>query len=318
MFDGVLSEAAALRARREPHVLATVVWSQRPVSGKPGAKALVLADGRVKGWVGGSCSEPLVVREALQALEDGRPRLLHLGPRGDDQPGREGVVVKSITCASDGAVEVFLEPALAPPLVVAIGRAPLVRILVSMAREIGFDTAIVERDPVPPGELAESHTRVEAQLELDKLGVGPDSFVVVATMGRYDEDALEATLATDAGYVGLVASRRRGEAVLSTLRTTGVSEEGLARVTCPAGLDLGAIAHEEIAVAILAELVQERASRGMTRHRAAESGRAVDPVCGMTVTVASTADTARHGDAVYFFCSSGCRRRFEADLERFA
>jgi xanthine dehydrogenase accessory factor len=318
MIDGVLSEAAALRARREPHVLATVVWSQRPVSGKPGAKALVLADGRVKGWVGGSCSEPLVVREAMQALEDGRPRLLHLGPGGEEQGSREGVVVKSITCASEGAVEVFLEPALAPPLVVAVGRAPLVRVFVSMARELGFDTAIVERDPVPPAELAEPHTEVQALFELDKLGVGPDSFVVVATMGRYDEDAIEAALATDAAYIGLVASRRRGEAVLSTLRTAGVPEEHLARVRFPAGLDLGAIAHEEIAVAILAELVQERASEGTTRHRAPELEHAVDPVCGMTVTVGSTADSAQHGDAVSYFCSSGCRRRFEADPEQFA
>jgi xanthine dehydrogenase accessory factor len=298
-------------------VLATVVWSQRPVSGKPGAKALVLADGRVKGWVGGSCSEPLVVREAMDALEDGRPRLLHLGPGGEEQRGREGVVVKSITCASEGAVEVFLEPTLAPPLVLAVGRAPLVRVLVSMARELGFDTAIVERDPVPPGELAEPHTQVESQLELEKAGVGPDSFVVVATMGRYDEDALEAALATDAAYVGLVASRRRGEAVLSTLRTAGVSEERLARVRCPAGLDLGAIAHEEIAVAILAELVRERANCPAPR-RAAEGGDAVDPVCGMTLTVASTADIVQRGGAVSYFCSSGCRRRFEADPERFA
>jgi xanthine dehydrogenase accessory factor len=261
MTDPVLSEAAALRARREPHVLATVVWSQRPVSGKPGAKALVLPDGRVTGWVGGSCSEPLVVREALDALEDGRPRLLHLGPEDEDGPGREGVVVRSVCCASEGAIEVFLEPILAPPLVVAVGRAPLVRALVAMARDIGYETAVVERDLVSWDEAPEPGVAVHSELDLDKLGVGRDSCVVVATMGRYDEEALEAALATDAAYVGLVASRRRGDAVLSALRAAGVAEEQLARVRCPAGLDLGRVAHEEIAVAILAQLVQERATR---------------------------------------------------------
>src|SRR5258708_19079309 len=106
----------------------------------------------------------------MEAVGEGRPRLLPLGRGGGEQGSREGVVVRSITCASEGAVEVFLEPALAPPLVVAVGRAPLVRVFVSMARELGFDTAIVERDPVPPAELAEPHTEVQALLELDKLG----------------------------------------------------------------------------------------------------------------------------------------------------
>jgi xanthine dehydrogenase accessory factor len=261
VIDRVLCEAAALRSRREPHVLATVVWSQRPVSGKPGAKALVLPDGRVKGWVCGSCSEPLVVREAMDALEDGRPRLLHLGPEHEDGPGREGVVVRSVCCASEGAIEVFLEPILASPLVVAVGRAPLVRALVAMAGEIGFETAVVERDLVSWDEAPEAGMAVHTDLDFDKLGVGNDSFVVVATMGRYDEDALEAALASDAGYVGLVASRRRGDAVVSTMRAAGIPEDRLARVRWPAGLDLGCLGHEEIAVAILAELVQERARR---------------------------------------------------------
>ncbi len=258
MTDRVLSEAVTLQARREPHVLATVVWSQRPVSGKPGAKALVFRDGSVRGWVGGSCSEPLVVREAIDALDDGRPRLLHLGPEGEERTSRQGVVVRSVCCASEGALEVFLEPILPPPLLVAVGRAPLVGALVAMARDIGFDTAVVERDP---WSVDEPGTVVDDLDDLDKLGIGPTSFVVVATMGRYDEDAIHAALATDAAYIGLVASRRRGDAVLSTLRAAGVAEEQLARVRYPAGLDLGAVAHQEIAVAVLAELVQTRAKR---------------------------------------------------------
>jgi xanthine dehydrogenase accessory factor len=202
-------------------------------------------------------------------------------------------------------------------MVVAIGRAPLVRALVAMAREIGFDTAVVERDAASLDDLADPDAEVHHQLDLDKLGVGRSSFVVVATMGRYDEDALEAALATDAAYVGLVASRRRGEAVMSSLRAAGIPEDRLARVSCPAGLDLGAVAHEEIAVAILAEMVQERAI-GLSRRAPGEDlEEAMDPVCGMAVLIDSATDTVDHDGVMYSFCSSGCRRRFEADPSAF-
>jgi xanthine dehydrogenase accessory factor len=262
----------------------------------------------VRGWLGGACAEPTVVREALRALEEGTPRLLFLGPPEElAARGREGVVTVPIACQSEGALEVYVEPVLPQPQLVVIGRSPAVGALASMAGALGWRTVVVD-----DGGLAEDYPgagRVVTTLDLGDANVGDRSIVVVATQGHYDE----------AAYVGLVASRKRADAVIGYLRDRGVAEESLARVHAPAGLDLGKVAHEEIAVAILAELVKERAAGNLAAATPAEIPRheALDPVCGMTVDVA----TARHSSAfegtTYYFCSAGCLQRFEEEPARF-
>ncbi len=259
MKPDVLALAADLSARGEPFVLATVVWRRSPSSGKEGSTAVITPDRRVRGWLGGACAEPTVIREGLKALEEGTPRLLFLGPPDElAARGREGVVTVPIACQSEGALEVYVEPVLPQPQLVVIGRSPAVATLAQLAGALGWRTVVVDE-----GGAAEDYPEagtVLTTLDLETAGVDERSFVVVATQGHYDEDALERALATSAGYVGLVASRRRAAAVLGYLRDRGVPEEALARVHAPAGLDLGRIAHEEIAVAILAELVKERAA----------------------------------------------------------
>jgi xanthine dehydrogenase accessory factor len=307
----ILAEAAALARRREPHALATVVWRHRPTSGKAGAKALVTQDGRLRGWVGGACAQPSVIREALRALEQGTPRLLCLGSAEHFPAVAEGRVVEPITCSSEGAMEVFIEPCLPRPQVVVIGEAPVASTLAGLAGAVGFEAAVLggqaETEAAAPVELAQ---------ELERVGVGAGSFVVVATMGRFDEEALEAALGTEAPYVALVASKKRAAAVLERLRRRGVAEEKLQGVHAPAGLDLGPIAHEEIAVAILAEIVQCKARGvGAVRLVVARQDEAVDPVCGMGVPVAGARHTAEHAGRTYYFCCAGCREQFLADPE---
>jgi xanthine dehydrogenase accessory factor len=270
------------------------VWSRSPTSARAGDAAVVTVDGRLRGWVGGSCAEPVVVREALAALAEGTPRLLHLAPPGQLQPEREGLVVSPMTCASEGSLEVFVEPRLPAPHLVAIGRSPLVEALATMAGAVGFDVTVYERE--------------DGEMDLAKAGAGPDSFVVVATMGRYDEDAVEAALASGARYVALVASERRARTVLA-----GVAESDRARVRAPAGLDLGDLPHTEIAVAILAQIVAEKARSQPVVALREEPETAVDPVCGMTVEIATAADHFEHEGVTYWFCATGCRRRFERD-----
>jgi len=268
----VLIRAGELASAGEPFALATVVNVRRPASARRGDRALVTPDGAVYGWVGGSCSEPTVVREALAALGDGESRLV----------STEG------SCASEGAVEILVEPQLPAPLLAIIGESPAADTLARLAT--GIDWRVVWG-----------------------LDEGADA-VVVATMGRGDEEALAAALAGPAGYVGLVASRKRSDAVAKTLRTMGVEEDALARLKAPAGLDLGPIRQEEVAVAILAELVAWRHARTPAALPAAE---AVDPVCGMTVSLAS-AETVVHEGTTYAFCCAGCRARFEADPARYS
>lgn len=285
----VLVRAGRLAAEGVPFVLATVVSVERPASARRGDRALVTADGELYGWVGGACSEPIVVREALRALADGEARLVRMGPAGRvaDAAGPETVVAAS-SCASEGVVEVLVEPQLADPLLAVVGGSPAAEALARLAPEVGW--------------------RVTREPSADATAV------VVATMGHGDEEALAAVLERGVGYVGLVASARRAAAVLATLRAAGLDEDSLARVRSPAGLDLGPSTQSEIAVAVLAELVAWRHSR------AAVPGApdvAVDPVCGMEVAMNGARETAVHEGRSFYFCAPACRSRFEAQPARY-
>jgi len=237
--------------------------------------------------VGGACSEPAVVRESLRALAEGTTRLLRICPPGSAEGG-EGVVVAESACASEGTVEVLIEPQLPNPLLAVVGDSPAAVTLRELAAAIGWTVT-------------------------SDLGAGAEA-VVVATMGRGDAEALDAALATPAGYVGLVASAKRAGGELAALRERGLDEETLARVRSPAGLDLGPLTQPEIAVAVLAELVAWRHARPVVGELPVES---VDPVCGMTVAVGPDTPSAEHGGATYWFCCPGCRGRFAREPARF-
>jgi len=286
----VLARAGRLAADGVPFVLATVVSVRRPASTRLGDRALVTADGEVAGWVGGACSEPIVVREALRALADGEPRLVRIGPPGEAVEGAapETVIAES-SCASEGVVEVLVEPQLPAPLLAVVGASPAAETLARLATEVGW--------------------RVTRE-----LGDGVDA-AVVATMGHGDDEALATALELGTGYVGLVASSRRASVVLDGLRARGLDEDVVARVRSPAGLDLGPSTQEEIAVAVLAELVAWRHSRPVVPATPAVS---VDPVCGMEVAVGAARERAAgHDGREYVFCGPGCRSRFEADPARY-
>jgi len=305
MTDAVLAEAAALSERGVAFVLATVVWRRAPSSGQVGSKALILADGTMHGWLGGACAQPTVRREALTSLDDGRTRMLLLGlPAEAAEAFGEGVVVVPMDCGSEGALAVSLEPVLPAPLVVAIGRSPAVDTLASLVRDLGWRSAVVE-----------------SAADLASQPIDAGTAVVVATQGHDDEAGLQAALQTPAGYVGLVASRKRAETTLGYLRDRGLAEADLARVQAPAGLDLGATDHREIGVAVLAELVARRA-RGDLRPpvdaREPASPFSVDPVCGMTVDVATSRWNSEHGGRRWYFCGPGCLQAFTADPASFA
>jgi len=312
----LLSLARDLSARGEPYVLATVVWRRAPTSGQLGSRALITAEGRISGWVAGACAEPAVISQARRALTEGTPRLVFLGtPEELAEHHREGVVQVPIACQSEGDLEVYVEPVMPKPHVVVIGRSPAADALVRLAAALGWRAVLVD-----DGGSAADHPSaptVLTSLDLGAARIDERSFVVVATQGHYDEDALEQAISTPAGYVGLVASRKRAEAVKGYLRNRGVSEDQLARVHAPAGLDLGSVSSDEIAVAILAELVKLKAAGelapGSSSPPTSAVHEALDPVCGMSVAVATARYRATHEGRTYYFCSAGCLSKFEAD-----
>jgi xanthine dehydrogenase accessory factor len=305
----VLEQAGELTRSGAAFALATVVWRQGPSSGQQGSRAIITQKGELSGWIGGACAEPVVIREAQEVINAGVPRLLLLGT--PDQFGAavpDGMTVVPISCQSEGALEVYIEPVLPVPHLVVVGRSPMAQTLAGLGRALGWRTVLAG---LP---------------ELAGAGIGERSMVVVATQGHGDEEAVEQAIAARPAYLGLVGSRRRGAAVLGYLADRGVPADQLDRVKVPAGLDLGRTSHREIAVAILAELVQLRASHaldrapgtagqaaGTTGHAAGPPADAVDPVCGMTVTAGPASYPLEHDGVTYYFCRAGCRREFERD-----
>jgi xanthine dehydrogenase accessory factor len=296
---GLHHRADELRAARTPFVVATVVRAQRPTSVHSGDAALVLADGTIEGFVGGACAEQSVRLHALRALEAGEALLLRILPGEDDAPAVEGAVTVQNPCLSGGSLEIFLEPMLAPPRVVVVGETPIADAVVRLGAEL--DLATEQTWPGDELEPAEG-----------------DLAVVIAAHGRDELRALRRALRADVPYVGLVASRVRGEAVAAELRTEGIDT---GRLETPAGLDIGARTPEEIALAILARIVAVRRGeqRVAVRLVAPEpaAATAVDPVCGMAVAAVSDAPHVEHDGRTVYFCCDGCRATFEQDPARF-
>jgi xanthine dehydrogenase accessory factor len=325
---GVLEEMGELTRRGEPFALATVVWRQSPSSSQPGARAIITAGGELHGWIGGACAEPVVIREAQQVMAEGTARLLLLGtPEQFGAAVPDGMTVIPISCQSEGALEIYIEPVLPVPHLVIVGDSPMTRTLASLAGALGWRAEEIRGPDFTP-EAA-----------------GGRSMIVVATQGHDDEDVLERAVAARPAYLGLVGSRRRGATVLGYLADRGVPQDQLDRVRVPAGLDLGRTTHQEIAVAILAELVQLRASgalasgalvsgaqagplgRGTDTESARQAGLegarpaarpalVIDPVCGMTVS-ADSSRPLRYEGTDYYFCCAGCRQAFEQDPDAY-
>jgi xanthine dehydrogenase accessory factor len=304
MRSELLQLAADLAQREEPFVMAVVVRRRPPSSAQPGNMALVTAAGAFHGWLGGSCTQPTVVREARRALADGRPRLLLLTPDPESER-RSGVDVFPMTCQSGGTVEIYLDPVLPAPRLVVFGGSPVARALVSLGQAMGY-TAVAVEDPAALEEsVSVSHT---------------PCFTVVVTLGENDEEAIRAALALEPAYLGVVASARRFAQMRETLLARGVSAAALDQIRCPAGLPIGAHTPEEIALSILAEIVERRRAEAGTEvvpEKEAEPTQALDPICGMTVEIATARHTALHAGRTWYFCCGGCRERFLAAPERY-
>jgi xanthine dehydrogenase accessory factor len=317
----LLQLAADLAHRGEPFVLAMVVRRESYSSAQQGDMALITRDGSYHGWLGGNCTQPTVKREARRALADGRPRLISLSP----EPGRErraGITALPMTCQSGGSVDIYLEPILPAPRLLLFGLSPVVRALAQLGKALGYAVDVV--DPhVAPGAVPGAD-RLFSQLSAPELqapsGAAAERlFAVVATMGDNDEDAVAAALSVRPAYLGVVASRTRFAQLRETLTARGVPAEALERIKSPAGLDLGARLPEEVALSILAEVVQLRRLRADTpaAEPAPVEAEALDPVCGMTVAVATARHVGEHAGRRYYFCNPRCREKFLAAPDRY-
>ena len=317
MFDQFLNKASELLADGQSFAIAEVVRHRTPISGKSGDKAIISADGSIWGWIGGGCAQPAVVKEALKALQDGRPRLLRISPSNSQE---EGVVAYNTTCHSGGTLEVYIEPVLPKPHILILGHSPVARTLARLAKAINYTVSVAaagaNRDTFPDAD------QICADFKLSELKVPPQVFIVVSTQGEEDEEALEAALNTDHSYVAFVASRAKAEKSRESLRQRGVSPERLDQVRAPAGLDIHARSPEEIAVSILAEIIQisrtSQSKRDGLPILAVTPESAKDPVCGMSVDMANAKHMSEVEGRSFYFCCAGCKRVFDAEPKKFA
>lgn len=271
-----------LRRERVPFVHATVVRAQVPTSAAAGDDAIVLGDGSIEGFVGGQCAQSSVRAAALDVLREGRARLLRVLPDDDEHfPETPGAQVVVNPCLSGGALEIFLQPVLPPPVIAVAGDTPIARAVTELTGFLGYAT-----------------------------GSEGASAVVIASHGLDEHDAIRAALDAGTGYIALVASRRRGTSVLDDLGLTAAERE---RISTPAGLDIGARTPQEIALSIMAEIVAALRSRNVTAGVEVSSSTVVDPVCGMTVVTGPETLKIMRDGVTHWFCGAHCVQAFAGE-----
>jgi xanthine dehydrogenase accessory factor len=328
MFDRFLNKAAELLAKGETFVTASVVRFQSPISGKPGDKAIIFADGKMWGWIGGGCAQPVVIKEALKALADGKPRLVRISPTAAPE---DGIVDYTMTCHSGGSLDIYIEPVLPKPHILILGRSPLAQTLARLGKTVGYRISVVAPDADQQQFPDVDLLRVDSNL--GDLKIGRETLIVVSTQGEGDEEALEQAARTNAAYVAFVASKVKGQKVFEYLREAGVPSERVGQIRAPAGLDIHASTPEEIAVSILAEIIQLRGNRAKPVAEPKQPAMPVlelpvlnlpllneearDPVCGMLVNVRGAKYKSEHNGSHVYFCCVGCKQAFDRQPEKY-
>jgi len=294
MHPSIARRVGELIAQRRRFVQATVVRAQCPTSARPGDAAIVLPDGTIDGFVGGQCAEDSVRITALEVLEHGGSTLLRILPDDSDSfPETPGAVTMVNPCLSGGAIEVFLEAKLPAARVLVVGATPIADALVQLGGPLGF----------------------AMDAGVDGGDVAGATAVLIASHGRSELETIRAALDAGVGFVGLVASKTRGAAVVESL---GLNDDELDAVRSPVGLDIGARTAEEIALSILADVVRAVRVDGLEPPKSDSEpirpDTAIDPVCGMTVTIGPDTAHLEHGGVDYWFCNPGCRTRHADEL----
>ena len=289
-MTNVLDLSSELREREEPFVLATVVAYKSPQSAKPGSHAIIRSDGSISGWVGGGCVQPIVLREAQQALRSGQPKLLSISPDASHTDDWHGVESYRMTCEGGGSLEIYLEPFLPKPELLIVGDSPVAQTVAKLGEMLDFKVI------TDPSRIKES------------------TYEVVATMGNGDEEGLLSVLGAKPKYFGLVASEKKSQALFEYAREKGHTDEEINLIKSPAGLALGGETMQEIALSVMAEIIQLR--RASTEQPAAArqlplAVEAIDPICGMTVVTTNAKYTSEFEGRTIYFCCLRCKETFD-------
>lgn len=335
--DKVLEMAAELKKQRQVFALVTVVRCESPTSAKPGAKAVVDAQGEIHGWIGGGCAQPAVLDTVKKSIKDGQARLIRVSPNKGGEVD-EGIIDFGMTCHSGGTLDIFIDPVINRPSLLVIGGSPSAQSLVGLAQRSGFDVAAAfpgADEPMFPDAI-----QIIDGLDVSSLEFGTPDYVVVATQGKRDEPGLEAALSTASPYTAFIASERKMEKMRTYLKEREHDAESVDAIVAPVGLEIGAVSYEEIALSVVAGLVKHRRLEGIDFSRASkdsettvektsccgstqsdtekhQSQEAIDPICGMTVSTATAEYLSEYQQQKYYFCCAGCLHSFEKSPENY-
>lgn len=329
--ETVLDKAVRLKLAGTPFALATVVRCESPTSAKPGAKGIITPDGAIDGWIGGGCAQPAVIKTALKCLQDGQPRYIRISP---SQPAAlaEDVTEFGMACHSGGTLDLFIDPVVPRTALLVLGTSPTAQALTALAARVGFAVTVAFKEATT--ELFPDAQSVLPTLDAAALKSNRPQFVVVATQGKRDEAALEAALATDASYIAFVASGKKAAKLRAYLKERGHDATRVDAIAAPAGVEIGAVTPEEIALSVLAGVVAARripqeaapASKTAPDIKTARAvrvpiedpgARPIDPICGMAVDAKAAEHTSRYSGRDFFFCCAHCKHKFDQDPEKY-
>jgi xanthine dehydrogenase accessory factor len=325
MYEDFFDKLAELRKRNEPFVIATVVRREAPSSGKRGDKAIIDKYGGISGWIGGGCVKGIILKEAGDAVKSGQSRLVKVGQSLSAEK-QEGVIDYKMTCMSEGTIEVFIEPVLPAPHMVVIGKTAIAKALVKLAKVAGYRITAVAAEATPT--TFDKVDELITQIKLEQVKIASSASIVVCTQGDQDEEALEQALQQNCAYIGFVASRKKKAAVFEYLLQKGIDQKKLDAVKSPAGIDIAAKKPEEVAISILAEIIQVQNNRPAVagyfteqtddiKTAAIQPSYYINPVCNIPVDKNSPKHIIEYQGEKIYFCCDGCKEKFETEPAKY-
>lgn len=311
----------SIRAQ-ESFAVVQVVARMAPSSSKVGDKALVKKNGKMIGWIGGGCVQGIVQKESADAISSGKPRLVRIGKKLNNAQKQEGIMEYQMTCQSEGQVEVYIEPYLPQPHLMVIGKSEIAKAVVKLGKSLNFRVT-----GVADGANLQTFEQVDeliTQLDLSKVKTSRLSFIVVATQGDQDEKSLSEALKKDSSYVGFVSSRKKSGSIRQYLTDAGFDAAAIDNIHSPAGIDINAKQPDEVAVSILAEIIQVKNGLAPEEQSSAEPEKNetapsfyINPVCGIPVDMNNPRHVIMYGEEKVYFCCDGCKIKFEKDPDKY-
>ena len=320
MYNELIDHIAHYIEQGDPFAVAQVIWRETPSSGKPGDKAIILQDGSLIGWIGGGCVKGIAIKESLEAIKLNRSRLVRVDPDAED--GEDDVhKTYKMTCHSGGSMELFIEPVMPNPHIIIVGKSNIARGLAKMSLAANFRVSVMAKeadDGMFPGVKS-----IFTAVNFSTQKIDSSTFIVVATQGDRDEESVKLALETECSYVGFISSKRKSDKIKEYLLSAGIPQERLDTLKTPVGLNINAKLPEEIAVSILAQIIEDFRSSipQATESNPAENGTNndtyINPVCNIPVSKKEAKHIIEYNEHTLYFCCDGCKVAFDEEPNKY-